>query len=45
VVEDRILEPGDMASPQKPVLTLALDDPLWVRVYVPETDLRASGPG
>ena len=26
VVEDRILEPGDMASPQKPILTLALDD-------------------
>ena len=37
--EDRILEPGDMASPQKPVFTLALDDPLWVRAYVAETDL------
>lgn len=44
-VEDRILEPGDMASPQKPVLTLALDDPLWVRVYVAETDLPAIRPG
>ncbi len=39
VIEDRILEPGDMASPQKPVFTLALNDPLWVRAYVPETDL------
>jgi membrane fusion protein YbhG len=39
VIQERILEPGDMASPQKPVLTLALDDPLWVRAYVPETDL------
>ena len=45
VVEDRILEPGDMASPQKPVLTLALDDPLWVRVYVAETDLPGIRPG
>ncbi len=39
VIENRILEPGEMASPQKPVFTLALDDPLWVRAYVPETDL------
>jgi len=45
VVEDRILEPGDMASPQKPVLTLALDDPLWVRVYAAETDLPRIRPG
>ena len=45
IVEDRILEPGDMASPQKPVLTLALDDPLWVRVYVAETDLPRIRPG
>ena len=39
VIQDRLLEPGDMASPQKPVFTLALDDPLWVRAYVAETDL------
>jgi HlyD family secretion protein len=39
VIENRILEPGDMASPQNPVLTLALTDPLWVRAYVSETDL------
>jgi HlyD family secretion protein len=39
VVESRILEPGDMASPQKPVLTLALIDPIWARVYLPETAL------
>jgi HlyD family secretion protein len=45
IVEDRILEPGDMASPQKPVLTLALDDPLWIRVYVAETDLPRVRPG
>ncbi len=39
VVEKRILEPGDMASPQKTVLTLALTDPLWARVYLPEPAL------
>jgi HlyD family secretion protein len=39
VVEDRILEPGDMASPGTPVLTIALPSPLWVRAYVSERDL------
>jgi len=39
VVEDRILEPGDMASPATPVLTMALLDPLWVRAYAPESEL------
>ncbi len=39
VVQNRILEPGDMASPQKSVLTLALTDPVWARVYLPEDAL------
>jgi HlyD family secretion protein len=39
IVEDRILEPGDMASPSTPVYTIALANPLWVRAYVPETSL------
>ena len=39
VVEDRILEPGDMASPSTPVLTIALPNPLWVRAYAPENEL------
>lgn len=39
VIENRILEPGDMASPQKAVFTLALTDPVWVRVYLPEAYL------
>jgi HlyD family secretion protein len=39
VVEDRILEPGDMASPATPVLTIALPSPLWVRAYAPEDEL------
>ena len=39
VIEDRILEPGDMASPGTPVYTIALTNPLWVRTYVSEADL------
>ena len=39
VIQNRILEPGDMATPQTPVFTLALDNPLWVRAYLPETQL------
>ncbi len=39
IIENRILEPGSMAFPQTPVFTLALKDPLWVRAYIPESDL------
>jgi HlyD family secretion protein len=39
IIRDRILEPGDMASPQQPVFTLALMNPVWVRAYLPEPDL------
>jgi HlyD family secretion protein len=39
VIQDRILEPGDMASPQKSVFSLALTDPVWVRAYISEPDL------
>ncbi len=39
IIRDRILEPGDMASPQTPVITLALFDPVWVRAYLPEPAL------
>ena len=39
IIQDRIMEPGDMAFPQTPVFTLALDNPMWVRAYVPEPRL------
>jgi len=39
VIQNRILEPGDMASPQKPVFTLALTDPVWVRTWLAEPQL------
>ncbi|MCC2681236.1 MAG: Secretion protein HlyD [Nitrosospira multiformis] len=39
VIRSRLLEPGDMASPQRPVYALAITDPKWVRAYVSESDL------
>ncbi len=39
VIQARILETGDMATPQTPVFTLALDNPLWVRAYLPEPEM------
>ena len=45
VIQNRILQPGDMASPQRAVFTLALTDPVWVRAYVSEPDLGRIRPG
>jgi len=45
VIQNRIMEPGDMASPLKPVFTLALVNPVWVRAYVQEPDLGKVKPG
>lgn len=39
VVRARLLEPGDIASPQRPVYTLAIVRPKWVRAYLAESDL------
>lgn len=45
IVRSRLLEPGDMASPQRPVYALAITDPKWVRAYVTEVDLGRIKPG
>src|SRR5882724_4114462 len=45
VVRTRIMEPGEMASPQNPVFSLAVIDPKWVRAYVSEPDLGKIYPG
>jgi HlyD family secretion protein len=45
VVRARLMEPGEMASPQRPVFTIAETDPKWVRAYVSETDLPHLHPG
>jgi HlyD family secretion protein len=44
-VRSRVMEPGEMASPQRPILTLTVNDPKWVRVYVAEPDLVKVRPG
>lgn len=45
VISSRLLEPGDMASPQRIVFALALVRPKWVRVFVGERDLGKITPG
>jgi len=45
VVRSRLMEPGEMASPQKPVFSLAITDPKWIRAYVDEPDLGKVHPG
>lgn len=39
IVRNRLLEPGEMTTPQSPVLVLAVISPKWVRTYLPETML------
>ena len=45
VVRARLLEPGDMASPQRPAFTLAITRPKWVRAYIAEGQLGRIQPG
>jgi len=39
VIRTRVLEPGDIGGPTRPVFTLAKLEPVWIRAYLPETDL------
>lgn len=39
VVRSRLMEPGELATPQRPVFSLAVTDPKWVRAYAPESAL------
>ena len=45
VVRSRLLEPGEIAFPQRPVFSLAVSDPKWVRAYVCAPDLGKVGHG
>ena len=45
VVRSRLMEPGEMASPQTPVFSLAVIDPKWIRAYVDEAHLDNVHPG
>jgi HlyD family secretion protein len=42
---DGVLQTGDMAGPTKPVMTIALMHPIWVRTYVEEPQLSRVRPG
>ena len=39
IIRSRLLEPGDMASPQKPVFTESIEGKKWIRAYVSESEL------
>ncbi len=39
VIRSRLLEPGEIASSARPVVSIAIVDPKWVRAYLSETDL------
>lgn len=45
IIQSRILEPGDMASPDRPAYILVMTEPLWARAYVAETELGRVKPG
>jgi HlyD family secretion protein len=45
VVRTRLMEVGEMASPQRSVFSLAITDPKWVRAYASEPDLGNVRPG
>lgn len=39
VIRSRLLQTGDIGGPTRPVFTLAKLDPVWIRTYLPETEL------
>ncbi len=39
VIRKRLMEPGELATPQRPVFSIAIANPKWVRGYISEPDL------
>jgi HlyD family secretion protein len=39
-IQSMVLRPGDLVAPNQPVAEILEADQLWVRVYVPETELH-----
>ncbi len=39
IITVRIQEPGAIVQPSNPIYTMAKSKPVWVRAYIPETDL------
>lgn len=44
-VQSRAVEPGELATPGRAVLSIALTDEKWVRAYLPEPQLGRVAPG
>ena len=45
IIRSRLMEPGEMATAQRPVFSIAIVEPKWVRAYVEEPDLSKIKPG
>jgi HlyD family secretion protein len=45
VLLTRVVEPGAIVAAGQTVATLSLNDPVWIRAYVPEPDLGKIWPG
>lgn len=39
VIRNRLMEPGELATPQRPVFALSITTPKWVRAYLSEAEL------
>ncbi|WP_129645055.1 efflux RND transporter periplasmic adaptor subunit [Peristeroidobacter agariperforans] len=39
VIRNRLMEPGELANPQRPVFAIAITTPKWVRAYLSEVEL------
>lgn len=39
IIMTRVQEPGAVVEPSTPIYTMAKIKPVWVRIYIPETDL------
>ena len=39
VIRNRLMEPGELATPQRPVFSIAITNPKWIRAYLSESEL------
>lgn len=39
VIRNRLMEPGELANPQRPVFAISITTPKWVRAYLSEVEL------
>ncbi len=39
VIRNRLMEPGELATPQRPVFAVAITTPKWIRAYLSEVQL------